>query len=239
MATFDNVAAAISAAARAVHHPESLDDVLLAIATTARDSLPGFDLVGISTVDRKGTVVTRAVTDALVYELDQLQYSQGEGPCLDAMGESRKVLAPRLRSEQRWPRYVPVALKTGLRSQMAIQLGLDDMGTLGGLNMYSTTHDDIDEDAPALAELFAAHAAIALGSAREIETLNTALHTRKVIGQALGILMERYQLTEDRAFAFLLRASSTSNTKLNVVAQEIVLEANIMHRDDGEGGSSA
>jgi hypothetical protein len=231
----NHAATALATAARTLHHPENLDDVLVAIATTACDSMPGFDLAGILTVDGKGNVVTRAVTDPRVYELDQLQYSQGEGPCLDAMGDARKVLVPQLRHEQRWPRYVPAALKLGLRSQMGIQLSLDDVGTLGGLNMYSTISDEVDDDAASLAGLFAAHAAIALGSAREIEHLNTALETRKVIGQALGILMERHDVTEDRAFAFLVRASSTGNIKLNLVARELVLEANLRHRRSADG----
>jgi hypothetical protein len=223
VATYDRVADAIAAAARTIHHPENLDEVLLAIAMATRDSIPAFDLIGISTIDHKGNVLTRAVTDHKVYELDQLQYSRAEGPCVDAIdGTSRLVLAPGLRYEQRWPDYVAEALKLGLRSQMAVQITLDDEGTLGGLNMYSTLSDEIDEHAPSVAELFAGHAAIALGSVRAIQNLNEGLHTRKVIGQALGILMERYQLNEDRAFAFLVRTSTTSNVKLNIIAQELV-----------------
>lgn len=76
------------------------------------------------------------------------------------------------------------------------------------------------------AELFAARAAIALGNARERENLNQALHSRKVIGQAVGILMERYAMNEDRAFAFLVRVSSHANIKLRDVAQELVNRAN-------------
>ena len=57
------------------------------------------------------------------------------------------------------------------------------------------------------------HAAIALGHAHERETLNEALQTRKVIGQALGILMARCEMNEDRAFAFLVRASSHGHMK--------------------------
>jgi GAF domain-containing protein len=222
VATYDLAADAIAAAARTIYHPEALDEVLLQIATTARDALPGFDLIGISTLDGKH-VVTRAVTDPKVYELDKLQYSEDEGPCV---GSAHLVLAPHLRHEQRWPNYVPKALQLGLRSQMAIKLTVADNGTLGGLNMYSTLMDDIDPEAPSIAELFARHAAIALGGARHVTNLNQALHTRKVIGQALGILMERYQMTEDRAFAFLVRASSTSNIKLHTIAEELVDAAN-------------
>jgi AmiR/NasT family two-component response regulator len=109
---------------------------------------------------------------------------------------------------------------------LAVKLYLDDEGTIGGLNLYSTTSEEIDPEAESIAELFAAHAAIALGNACTQETLNDGLQTRKVIGQAIGILMERYEMTEDRAFAFLVRASSTSNIKLREVAQGLVDQKN-------------
>ena len=72
------------------------------------------------------------------------------------------------------------------------------------------------------AELFATHAAIALSNAAEVASLNDAPVTRKVIGQAMGILMERFDLTEDGAFAFLTRASNDGNIKLRDIARRIV-----------------
>jgi AmiR/NasT family two-component response regulator len=105
---------------------------------------------------------------------------------------------------------------------MAVKLGLDDQGTLGGVNLYSTLSDDIEPEAESIAELFAIHATSALGAAVKIDQLNQAMHTRKVIGQAMGILMERYDLDEDRAFAFLVRASQTDNLKVRDIAQQLV-----------------
>ncbi len=72
------------------------------------------------------------------------------------------------------------------------------------------------------ARLFATHAAIILGHAQQEDQLNEALRNRKTIGQAIGILMERYRIDADRAFQFLIRASSTSNVKLRDVAEEVV-----------------
>ncbi|MFL6131362.1 MAG: GAF and ANTAR domain-containing protein [Nocardioidaceae bacterium] len=220
------IAAALAMAARTINQEVSLEDTLTAVAHTAQRSLPGFDYVGISTIDRKGNVETRAATGGLVWDLDKLQYELGEGPCVETLRDADVVVAPRIRHDQRWPRFVPKAVELGLRSQLAVKLYLDTEGTLGGLNLYSTTNEDIDPDAEPLADLFAAHAAIALGHVRERENLNDALHSRKVIGQAIGMVMERYQLTEDRAFAFLVRASSHSNIKLRDIAQEIVDQAN-------------
>ena len=220
------VAEAIAQAARTIHDSQGLQQSLQVIAEVARDSVPGFDEVGISTVDGRGRVETKAATGDLVWTLDKLQYGLGEGPCVDTLRNATVVTAPKIRHDQRWPRFVPPAVKAGLRSQLAVRLYLDRTGVLGGLNLYSTTSDEIDPEAESIAELFAAHAAIALGHATEREHLNDALQSRKVIGQALGLVMERYQLSEDRAFQFLLRASSHGNIKLRDIAAELVRQAN-------------
>jgi ANTAR domain/GAF domain len=225
--SLDRVTASIASAAQRINQPDaSLDDTLEAIALAARDSIPGFDLAGISTVDARGQAVTRAVTDPMVRKFDELQYSLDEGPCLDALGSAHVVTVPRIRHEQRWPRYVPQVVRLGLRSQMAVKLGLDDEGTVGGINLYSTVSDDIEPEAESIAELFALHAASALGSAVKIDQLNQAMHTRKIIGQAIGILMERYSLDEERAFRFLVRASQSGNIKVRDIAQELVDQSN-------------
>jgi GAF domain-containing protein len=217
---------ALTMAARGINRRANLEETLSSIVEVAQDSLSGFDQIGISLMDRKGNVQTKAATGELVWTLDKIQYELGEGPCVETLHDKVIVEAPDLRHDQRWPRYVPRAVAEGLKAQLAVKLYLDDQGTLGGLNIYSTTREDIDPEAVHMAELFAAHAAIALGYARDRQNLNEALHSRKVIGQAIGIVMERYHLTEERAFAFLVRASSHSNVKLRVIAQTMVDEAN-------------
>jgi GAF domain-containing protein len=215
---------AIAAAARALYQGQTLDETLQRIVDVARTSVPGFDHVGISTVDKKGHPTTRAAAGDLVEVLDAVQYDLGEGPCVDALREADAVVAPDLAADRRWPRYVPAAVQHGVRSQMAIKLYLDEEGTLGGLNLYSTASSAIDPQAEPMAELFATHAALALGNAREKATLNEALSTRQVIGQAIGIVMERYDISSGRAFDFLVRASSVGNHKLRDVAQELVAQ---------------
>ncbi|MDX6298947.1 MAG: hypothetical protein QOF53_161 [Nocardioidaceae bacterium] len=220
------VALAIAAASRSINRPVTLRDTLTRIVETARTSVPGFDHVGLSTIDRSGTVKTQVATGDLVWELDRLQYGLSEGPCVDTLHEAEVVIAPRIRLEERWPRYVPEAVRLGLKAQLAVKLYLDEQGTLGGLNLYSTSQEDIEPDAEGMADLFAAHAAIALGHVSERENLNKAMQSRKVIGQAIGILMERHRMSEDRAFSVLVRASSHGNIKLSTVAQQLVDEGN-------------
>ena len=221
-----DIAASFAAAARAMQQPRSLEQTLQTIVEVARDSVPGFDAVGISTVDKRGNAHTRAKAGDLVDTLDAIQYQLGEGPCVETLHGADIVTAPHIRHDQRWPRYIPQAAKEGLRSQLAVRLFLDNEGTVGGINFYSTVSDDIDPEAESTADLFAAHAAIALGTARERHELNDATHSRKVIGQAIGIIMERYGIGEDPAFAFLVRASSHGNIKVRDVAQKIVDEGN-------------
>ena len=218
-----SVADALAEAARAINSPRTVDETLNVIVHTAARSLDDIDHVGISLALKDGRIETMAGTDELVWDIDALQYDLGEGPCVYAITQEPFIKVNHLKHEQRWPLFVPKAAARGVRAQMAVRL-FNDGDTLGGLNLYSTSSETIDDETAHAAELFATHAAIALGRVRELDQLNQAISSRKVIGQALGILMERHDLTEHRAFAFLARASSHSNVKLRIVAEKIVKE---------------
>jgi GAF domain-containing protein len=221
----ESLTAALARGAATLHVSEDLDETLDSIARAAVASLPGIDHAGITIAYRKGRLETRASTSPVVRELDQLQYELGEGPCLYAMDAKRVVIVNDLRHEQRWPAFVTRAAEMGVRSQMGVQLHFDNR-TMGGLNLYGFTSDVLDPEIEHGAELLAAHAALALGYVRSVEDLNAGLQSRKVIGQALGILMERHGLHEDKAFAYLRRMSSIHNVKLRDIAAHLVEEAN-------------
>lgn len=92
---------------------------------------------------------------------------------------------------------------------------------LGALNLYSDTahgFDDTDDD---VGIMLATHAAIALVAAEREEKLESALATRDVIGQAKGIVMERYDLRADAAFAMLVRLSQEWHTPVTDLAERI------------------
>jgi AmiR/NasT family two-component response regulator len=94
--------------------------------------------------------------------------------------------------------------------------------TLGALNLYSRVRDGFREEDREDGLALAAHIAIAVAAAQEISQLTRAMDTRSVIGQALGILMERFDLDAARAFAVLTRISQTEQQKLQHVAAELV-----------------
>jgi AmiR/NasT family two-component response regulator len=73
-----------------------------------------------------------------------------------------------------------------------------------------------------MAHVFAQHASVALATAKREEGLRVAIDTRHLIGQAQGILMERFGLTADKAFSVLRRYSQDHNVKLRDLAEELV-----------------
>lgn len=228
------MAEALVEAAREINTPQDLEGTLDGIVHAAAQSFASLDHVGISIVHRKGDIETKAGTDQLVWELDALQYLVGEGPCVQAVESDTITIANHMRHEQRWPKFVPEAVRMGVRAQMGVRLFVDQE-TLGVLNLYATEVDTIDADVAHTAELFAGHAAIALGRARREEQLSEAITTRKAIGQAIGLVMERYQIDEDRAFQFLIRVSTTSNIKIRDLAQELIETSNATYRPGGSG----
>jgi GAF domain-containing protein len=232
MGTRPDISAALLEAAREISQPRDTQTTLDTIVASAAQSLPGIDHVGITIAGSDGTMETRASSDRFVRELDELQYELGEGPCVHAITVEAVTTVEWAGRDQRWPRFMPLAVGKGLRSQLGMRLYSDE-STLGGLNMYSTSSDTIDPDVVHMAELFAAHASLTLGHARREEQLSTALATRKVIGQAIGILMERHAFDEDAAFAYLTRVSSHTNVKLRKIAAEIVAQRNEQSRGMG------
>lgn len=202
--------------------PGDLDHTLSSITTAAVEVLPDVQYSSISVVHDDGTMETVAPTDDLLRDVDAQQYELHEGPCYEAATDTVHVTAPNLAADPRFPRFGQVAVAAGLRSQAGIRL-FETPTSQGALNLYSARVGAF-EDLRTVNELFAHQSAMALEYAREIDSLEQAVRTRKTIGQALGIVMERYDLTDERAFAFLTRLSQHRNVKLRLVAQEIVAE---------------
>jgi transcriptional regulator with GAF, ATPase, and Fis domain len=215
---------AIARISRAINAPNDLQSQLDVIVDVARNSMPEIDHAGVSVAHRDGTVETKAATSELVKELDQLQYSLGEGPCLHAIESDPVVVVQDARADTRWPRFMKAAVELGLRSQLGLRLYLDEQAR-AGLNLYSTSSNTIDPETESLAELFASHAALAMGRVRIGENLSAALASRTTIGMALGLVMEKYGMDRDRAFAYLTRIASSSELKLREVAEHLVAEA--------------
>lgn len=156
-----------------------------------------------------------------VVEADQLQYQFNEGPCVDAALESRVLMSDDLGADARWPRWGAAAVDLGFRSVLSAELHAGG-GRIGALNLYGSQIRQFTEGDAETATLFAQHAAAALAAVTLQDELRNAMNSRTLIGQAQGILMERFELGPDQAFAVLRRYSQDNNVKLTEVARHLV-----------------
>ena len=182
--------------------------------------IPGCHEASVTIRRRKGHETLGASSSAAV-EFDELQYVLEEGPCLDAADEHGIVRSNDVEADSRWPRWGPKVAPMGARSLVCIHLSAQGE-SLGAINLFSNERHAFEADNFELAVIYATHAAQALGAARTVTGLSTALSSRHQIGLAQGILMERYGLSVGRAFEVLQRYASHSNTKLRDVAAELV-----------------
>ncbi|KAA1422957.1 GAF and ANTAR domain-containing protein [Mumia zhuanghuii] len=181
----------------------------------------GADQAGVTLIQARGELVTVGPTDEIVTKLDSLQYELHQGPCVDAATEQHIVVSNDLGADSRWPAWGPQARARGVHSMLAADLQADGK-RIGALNLYGSRVDQFADTDGALLVSFSAHASAALAAAHTIESLTSALDTRTVIGQAEGIIMERFGVDEVTAFAILKRYSQDSNTRLREIADQIV-----------------
>lgn len=204
--------------------PGDLDHTLHEVTEAAVQVIPGVHYANITIRHEDGRLETVAPTDELLRVVDSAQFELQEGPCYDAATNAVHVASPHLAADERFPRYGRVATAAGIRAQAGIRLfDTPRPEARGALNLYSREVGTF-ADMNTVAVLFSHQAALALDYARHVQNLEQAMHTRKQIGVAVGIVMERFDLDEQRAFGFLTRLSQTSNVKLRDVAARLIQE---------------
>ncbi|PVY97273.1 ANTAR domain-containing protein [Actinomycetospora cinnamomea] len=237
----EQLVVALRRAAQSLVRQRSIRDLQLTlsgIVAAAVDTVPGATAGGLS-VSEDGIVDSRNPTSRGISELDRLQGELHEGPCITALEEPADdgvVLVEDLAGDdaERWPRFAPAAVDAGFRSMLSIQLATG--GQLrAALNLYAAQPRVFDGEARVTAGLFALQAAMLLHGSEQAAHLGRAVDSRDVIGQAKGILMERFGVDETEAFQMLVESSQSTNIKLVDVARWLAGEANRRHaRRDGD-----
>jgi PAS domain S-box-containing protein len=198
----------------------STQEVLDQAVQAARHAVPGAEQASISLVDKAGNLSSPSSTGELASEGDKAQYELGEGPCLQALWDGQVLQIDDLSTETRWPAWTARALALGAGSLLACQLATP-RGTLGALNLYSSRPHAFDSTAEALIPVLAAQVGIALARVQNEVNLQAAIQSRQLIGQAVGILMERHRLGPTAAFDLLVKASQASQLKLREIALRV------------------
>lgn len=221
-----SAAAYFASIAEQLHSEPSEEVTLERICAQTLDVIPNASHCGITLRRRRGRLETVVASDPIVAQCDALQYELGEGPCLDAATDQAAFVVRDIASDSRWPLWGPKAAALGMHSMLAVHLTApqsdDEDAPLGAINIYDGRIGTFNRDDLDRALIYATHAASALAAAQAISGLETAVHSRHLIGVAQGILMQRYGMSLDRSFEALRRYSSESNIKLRLIAEMVV-----------------
>ncbi len=231
MSAKSGLSEAIAEIAMALGKPLALGEAFGVVTSAAQRYLVDVDFASITIHTPQDGWETHGSTDQVLTDCDRMQFDLREGPCVDVVRNGGLVVANDLARDDRWPVYGPKVAGLGVAAQLSIELPCSQQWQ-AALNLGARVTEAFGPEAVAHAESLASHAALAVNLSRKLATAEAALQSRGVIGQAIGIVMHRYQLNDDRAFAFLVRVSQNRNVKLRTVAQEIVEELNQTHRAD-------
>ena len=201
------------------------DTVIAELVEHAAVEVPGAQYASVTVTRNSKHIDTPAATHKWPILLDEIQQRHREGPCLTAAWEEKIIHVANLETDDRFPLYRRDTLEqTPIRSIMAFQMFIAGE-TLGALNVYADRPNAFGQASRDIGLIFAAHTAVAWNSARRDEQFKRALASRDTIGQAKGMIMERYGVDAVQAFDVLRKLSQDSNVPLVQVATELVTRA--------------
>jgi len=202
--------------------------------------VPGSEYAGITLVEAGKAITNVVATHRYPVILDAIQHEFGQGPCVAAAWQHHMMHVADLNVDQRWPRYQEFALaNTPIRSILSFELFVD-RDTTAALTFYAHHPHAFTDDSVELGGVFASHIALAWSMMRRHDQFRSALASRDIIGQAKGVIMERFNLDAVEAFDLLARLSQQSNTKLIDIARVLIdSEHPLKHRTTDRPGNEA
>lgn len=206
---------------------QPMHEVLQRVVDLTVAAVPGCAHCGVSLLT-DGRAATAAATDGTTLQLDGSQYTNGEGPCLQAARTGEVVHIQDMVNDNRFPSFATDATRLGILSSISFPLLVGEM-SIGALNLYGRELDAFDESSRHLALRFARQAAATLANAEIhertvtlITQLNEAMGSRSVIDQARGIIMAATGCSAQEALDSLREQSQHENRKVRDIASELV-----------------
>lgn len=205
----------------AVHDTTDSEETIERLTAYSRTAV-GCDDGGVMMAAPRNNYTTSGATSDAVVRAHELQVELDEGPCLAALEEHEAIYrVTDTLTDEPWPKWSAEVAELGYRSVMSVPLSTKTR-RYGSLNAYARRPDAFDHDDMAVMLVLARHAAASLAATLDIEGLRRAVDARKMIGIAMGMIMERYGLDADRAFDVLRRLSQAENRKLREVAKDVI-----------------
>jgi ANTAR domain/GAF domain len=182
----------------------------------------GSQYAGITLAEKPRAVTNVMAAHRYPMVLDAIQNKYGEGPCLAVPWQHHIMHIDDLNVDERWPRYREHALEqTPIRSMLSFEL-LIDGSSMAALNFSADSPHAFTDDAVELGGVFATHIALAWSMMRRQDQFRSALASRDIIGQAKGVVMERFNLDTVAAFELLTRLSQQFNIRLTDIAARLI-----------------
>ena len=198
-----------------------IDAILQSVTGAAVELIAGVHCADVLVISGPDLFRSMAATSQLAIELDGMQRRFREGPCLDAAVGHSVIVCNDLGKDPRWPSFAKAAIAAGVHAMLSFQLFTHN-GRMGALNLFGLTPDAFTLESEALGAMLATHVANAFIADDKALQFRSALNSRDVIGQAKGMIMERFCVDAVRAFELLVKLSQQSNTRVAVVAAELV-----------------
>jgi hypothetical protein len=220
--------------------PERVARVSSALAAADEDSQSSLCVAsaGVARVSGAGVVLmmhgralgTVCSSDPLAEAIEEIQYTLGEGPCVDAFSTRQPVLVPDLGAKEivRWPGFREGALAAGIRAVFGFPILIGPV-CIGAVNLYHDRSGPLTDEQLADATVVAHVAGRTVldwqsvageGSlARQLEHLPT---NRAVVHQATGMISVQAAVTINDAVALLRAYAFSTNRPVSDVATDVV-----------------
>jgi GAF domain-containing protein len=187
------------------------------------------DTAGVLLETPDGVLRLAAATSHIMHEIEAIELSEGQGPCIDAYRSAGTVVAPDLAAdEDRWPKVVPQLLDMGMHAGYAFPLQVR-ADCIGALNIYRRSSGHFDDDDLRIGQAFADVAAIGIMQQRRVADaeeraghLQRALDSRVIIEQAKGVVAQQHGVTPATAFEALRRHARSNRMGLHALARQVV-----------------
>jgi len=175
----------------------------------------------------QGSVCTTNEVSALI---EELQYTLGEGPCVDAYRQQQPVLESDLAGPgpSRWLAFTPPAVQAGVRAVFGFPLEVGP-ARVGALNLYRDRPGPLTPDQHADALVLADVAARAIlvlqaeaPSGELAAELDGARDLRLVVHQATGMVSAQLDITVTDALLRLRAYAFAHDRPLTDVAKDVV-----------------
>lgn len=186
------------------------------------------EAAGILLADPLNQLRLLAATSEQARELELFQLLADDGPCLDCYATGQQVSVADIGKEaDRWPRFVPAAIRVGFASVHAVPMRA--AGTvLGALNLFGTRPGELTEADLLVGQTLTHIACVAILQEHPptpttvMPPLRSALTNRVVIEQAKGLLREMLDVSVEEAFALMRTYARANGEHLSSLARKLM-----------------